>query len=301
MSSIITHTKDMAIKKKTGPFISHAHIEYNLIRDLSWGGIGMKEKNIIVFDVDNTLIKGNLTLIFLRNLSKQNWNLGKDLGIEAIKLFLFLLIKFPKAIFLTFSKKPNFYFLSYKATKYIRKIYTDIFRILKNHGFNNSKLQRQAFKILNKDLLEKKLHLESIDKLKHHIKNQHNIIVLLSGSMQEVLNVLFHQIRHQFRKDGINTKENFLVIGTQLNEETQNIEPCIGPNKIMLLKEKLKNLGADNSKIKFVYSDNALMIDLPLFIESQNGGAVISDKNKMYEKLPEKIKNVLKFLPGWKK
>ena len=263
------------------------------------GGM-MESKNIIVFDVDNTLIKGNLTFIFLYNLAKQNLWLGKDLAITTLKYLLLSLIKFPKAIPLIFSKKPNFYFLDYKATEYIRRIYNDIFKILRKHKLLNSKLQKTALKILNNDLLDKKLHQESIEKIKHHIKNPHNIIVMLSGSMQEVLNVLFQKIRKQLRAEDINVKDNFLVIGTQFNEETQNIEPCIGSNKIILLKKFLKKLGAENSKIKFVYSDNFMMIDLPLFIESQNGGAIISDKNQLYEKLPEQIKKVLKFLPNWK-
>lgn len=254
-------------------------------------------KEIIIFDVDDTLIKGNLTFFFVKCLSRESLYLLISCIPIIIRGAILKLSKFPKIISQFFFRERNIYKLDRSICKSIKKFYCNLYKTLCGLGLTGKNLERKASSILTKRFFEENTYSAGLEKLKEHIKNQRDIVVLLSGSPQELLNVFFKNICNDLKNNNISYEGRFFAQGTILRKKAN---PCIGSEKNKFLKRLLYEKGYKNYVVKFIYSDNSYLSDLPIIIESQNGGAVINKKTRLYSSLPKDLIDSIKFLPEWK-
>lgn len=266
----------------------------------------MKKNKIIVFDVDHTLIRGNLTVFLLRFLIKTQPSILKKISFlkKCLPLLLrgaFLHIWQLPYLSKKILRKDGFYKSNYILFCLIKMFYQSIFNKLKAFNLLEKKLQEAANQFFSEEFFEKYAYKKGIEKIKHHLCNQNNVVVLLSGGLQEPLNIFFTSLCKKFSEENIDWKNRFFVQGTVLKINTKNVNPCIGHEKNNFLKKLLNENGYKDYEIEFIYSDNKLMTDLPLFIESKRGGAVICEKTTLYQFLPEKLTETFIFLPAWNK
>jgi hypothetical protein len=97
--------------------------------------------------------------------------------------------------------------------------------------------------------------------------------------MHDLLTVFFEKLREKMFQIGINPENRFLYHGTSFHSDDlrNDLLLCVGSGKIELLHALLRKNGHKKYVVRFVYSDNGYMADLPLFIEAKHGGAVIKD------------------------
>jgi phosphoserine phosphatase len=261
----------------------------------------MNRQNIIVFDVDHTLIKGNLTLFFLKFLIKENFFFLRKCLLALIKGALLILWQLPHTSRKILVKNSDVYKLNYVLVEKLTQFYQVIFKIFQDIDLLEEKLQTKANALFAQDFFEKHTYPEGIAKLKHHLKNPNTVVVLLSGSLQELLNVFFRFICKELTHENIDWKNRFFACGTILGSCPQDITPCIGYEKNRCLKNLLEQNGYHRYSLKFIYSDNNFMTDLPLLLEATNGGALICKKSYLYKFLPKRLACSIVFLPGWKR
>ena len=204
----------------------------------------MKRASVVVFDVDNTIIRGNLTFFFIKFLAKRD----------------------------------------------------GIIRALRALWLRGDALTQTAKELLTKELFDKKVYPEAIEKIAHHLRNKQNIVVLLSGSPQELLNILFKHICEKLREKSIKYECRFFARGTQLRPR---LKICVGKRKIRALKRLLKEQKYDDYEILYTYSDNKFMADLALLKKSIHGGVLICQKHAGYLALPKKLLERFTFMPFW--
>jgi phosphoserine phosphatase len=246
---------------------------------------------IIIFDVDNTLVKGNLTFFFI-----------KFLALEKIRFFYKCLPIFLHAVILVFRTLPRIITRTKNLKKLDRSIgyaiadfYKKLFSTFKALKLTGTRLEKKASTFFSDDFFKKHLYVEGLEKIEHHLKNKKNMVVLLSGSPQELLNILFKRICAHLDEKDIPYENRFFARGTTRRQ------PCVGSKKIDALKALLQKAGHNEYVIQFVYSDNNFMADLPLLLASEHGGALISEKHQAYKLLPKRLLKNAVFLPFWKR
>jgi len=259
-----------------------------------------KKPNVIVFDVDNTLVRGNLTILFLKKLAFENLMFFHACFFFLLRGAFLLMRQLPHMTRTTMLRGGNVYQLDRMLYKAVKKFYTELAQILQRLHITDGELGKRAQKLFSQEFVEKHVYHEGIVKIKEHLRQENTIVVLLSGSIQELLDVFFATVCKQLDNDGVAWTERFFAVGTQLHKNGQAY-PCIGSEKNKFLKKLLQQKGHEEYALKFVYSDNGFMADLPLLIESTHGGALISKKSNLYDALPKRLLRSFIFLPSWKK
>lgn len=259
----------------------------------------MKKLNVIVFDVDNTLIKGNLTLFFLKFLIKERFYFFHKSFITLLKGAFLFLWKLPIITKNILQKNGNVYLLDRYLSQAIKNFYDSLFSTLKKLDLLENNLEEKAAKMFSKKFFQKHTYPAGIKRIKQHLENTDTVVVLLSGSPQRLLNVFFASICNQLTQEKVDWQRRFFVKGTVLGPRGENIIPCIGSEKNKMLKSLLKQNGYKDYVVTSIYSDNTFMADLPLLIEAKNGGTLICRKNNLYELLPQKLIQRFVFLPSW--
>jgi len=290
------------------------------------GGLIVKKFNtysdtysVVVFDVDNTLVKGNLTLFFLKYLIRERFYFFRRCFVTLVKGAFLLLWRLPNKTKKILKQKGagpfygNVYLLDRYLYKSIKSFYISLSRSLNKLDLLDRQLKDKAKKVFSKNFFKKHLYRTGIEKIEQHLQDTNTIVVLLSGSPQELVDVLFESICKELDKKGVspckgaspcegaNWQNRFFIKGTVLGPRGEDIRPCIGSEKNKMLKVLLENNGYYSYVISKIYSDNTFMADLPLFIESKNGGMLICEKNSLYTALPEGLIKKFVFWPYWRK
>jgi len=195
------------------------------------------------------------------------------------------------------SGSGNIYHLDENICRTIKKFYQALFETLKTLDLLGKKLQKKAHSIFSHSFFRTHLYTQGFHKIKHHLRNKNTVVVLLSGSVQELLDPLFEKLCEQLDEENLAWKKRFFIQGTIL--EDNKVQPCVGSGKNRFLKTLLRREGYDHYTLQFIYSDNSFMADLPLLIEAKHGGALISKKNNLYQQLPKKLLASFTFLPEW--
>lgn len=256
--------------------------------------------NVIIFDVDNTLIRGNLTFFFLKHLVKEKFYFFRTCFTLLLQGALLVFRQLPHITSTILLNGGSVLELDVRICQTVKSFYQKLFETLKTLDLLGHKLQRKANHFFTKDFFEKTLYEQGFEKIKHHLGHKNTIIVLLSGSVQELLEPFFQKLCERLDSDRVAWQKRFFIQGTRLGENNE-VQACIGSEKNRLLKKLLRREGYDNYTLQFIYSDNNFMADLPLLIEARHGGALISEKNNLYQKLPKKLLDSLIFLPEWQK
>lgn len=258
----------------------------------------MKKRNVIVFDVDNTIIKGNLTFYFLRFLAKEKiYFFYKCVPVLLSGTFL-VMRSLPKLVKKILLCDKNFKELDESIGIAIQSFYEKIFALFEDLKLIGPDLEKKAKTLFTQKFLEKTLYKEAVSRIAHHLKNSNVTVVLLSGSPQEFINVLQDNLRKKFKKMNIDCENRFFARGTKIEKKSE-ILTCVGSSKLKVLKELFQKKGGYS--LQFTYSDNSFMADLPLITKSAHGGALITEKNSLYQALPNKLLKRLVFLPEWEK
>ena len=263
----------------------------------------MKRINVIVFDVDNTLVKGNLTFFFLMHLAKQNFYcFYKCLGLLAHGALL-TLKHLPSITKKTLLKSGNIYQLDQIIYEAIKNFYQKFANTLNKLNVSKNDIKKISQKLFSEQFLKKHVYEQAINKIEHHLNNHNNltntIVVLLSGSPQEIISPFLQIICNELRKRDIDWEKRLFALGTKIGITKEDVHPCIGSQKIVMLERLLTQENLTPYTIQFIYSDNGFMADLPLLLEAKNGGGLICRKSRLYQLLPKKLLESLVFLPGW--
>jgi len=252
-------------------------------------------KKVIVFDVDKTLIKNNLTLSFISYLIRLR---PAFFFIRLLSTFVsgarMIFFQLPALINRVKSREIDLPQLDKKIILIMKNFYKTLFRSLKSCGLKKRAIAQMAEEHVVRLYSQKMFYDKAIEKLKHHLRNETNIVVLLSTSMDALLQPLFKKLCKQIRSDNIDVSNRFFALGTS----EQNL--CTGSNKNKLLRQLLRRNGHKRYQLQFVYSDNNFMADLPLVVEAKHGGALICKKNSFYEKIEKMINKRLVFMPEWR-
>jgi len=256
--------------------------------------------NVVVFDIDNTLIRGNITLFFLKLLIKEKFYFFRKCFMLLIKGAILIFHKLPSITKKILLQSGNVYRLDQAICHAVKKFYKQFFIIFAELNLQGEKLQQKARPIFSNNFFKKYLYARGLEKIKHHLNEHNTIIVLLSGSVQELVDSFFEKLCDQLDMQEITWRNRFFARGTYI-EENGRIHLCIGSEKNKILKKLLHEKGYNHYALQFIYSDNSFMADLPLLIEAKHGGALISKKNELYLTLPKKLLRSFIFLPEWRK
>jgi len=262
----------------------------------------MQKPNIIVFDVDNTLIKGNLTLFFLQSLIKERFFFFYRCLFLLLKGAYLTLRQLPAVTKKTLVSSGNIYLLDRNICMALKTFYKTFVSTLKKLDLVGIKLEKKAAEIFYDGFFAKHSYAQGFVKIKEHLVEPNTIVVLLSGSPQELVNVFYDSLCKQLTKEKLDWQGKFFARGTDLSQKTvpnDSVTPCIGSEKNKMLKKLLTANGHPAYTITYIYSDNNFMADLPLLIESQNGGMLISKKTSLYSFLPKSLTKNFIFLPSW--
>jgi len=263
-------------------------------------GVNDTSVSVIVFDVDNTLVKGNLTFFFLAHLAKQNfYSFYKCLGLLAHGALL-TLKHLPSIAKKTLLKSGNIYQLDQIIYEAIKNFYQKFANTLNKLNVSKNDIKKISQKLFSEQFFKKHVYKQAIKKIEHHLNNNNNtIIVLLSGSPQEIISPFLQTMRNELSKRNIIWNKRLFALGTKIGSTKSDVHPCIGSQKIIMLKQLLTQEGLTPYTLRFIYSDNGFMADLPLLLEAKNGGGLICRKSRLYQLLPKKLLESLVFLPGW--
>jgi phosphoserine phosphatase len=255
----------------------------------------MSTKNVIVFDVDDTIIKGNLTLCFLKVLAKERiYFLYKCIPVLLHGIIL-LSLTLPNLVKRILLSGKNFDDVNKLIETRVKKFLTKVFNLFNSLNLSDKNLEKKAKTIFTKKFFEKNVYAEAVKKIEEHIKDQ-KIVILLSGSPQALVNVLYDHLRKILEKKNIRWKNKFIAIGSHI--DNKEVHACVSEAKVKALHELFKD---DDYTLQLTYSDNSFMSDLPLMLKSVNGGVVIAKKSSLYQALTKKIQRKLAFLPAWGK
>jgi len=264
----------------------------------------MEKPNVIVFDVDNTLIKGNLTFFFLKALVGEKFYFFRKCFVLIARGIYLCVLQLPLITKKMLVRKRNIYRLDKCICEAIKAFYQTFFKTFQKLDLLGKNLEKKATNIFGQNFFSRYVYAKGLLAIKDHLTDPNSIVVLLSGSPQELLDVLFNELCIQLDKENIDWKQRFFARGTMLTQGPtlmESFSPCIGSEKNRHLKALLKDNGYDDYTIQFIYSDNGFMADLPLFLEAKFGGALISKKTKLYKSLPKKFMELFVFLPSWEK
>lgn len=262
----------------------------------------MKKQNVIVFDVDNTIIKGNITFFFMRKLV---WLKPKQLHKMALLLLrgtILTLIHLPRIVKNTFNQpEPNLKILDKEIQYAIGDFHNHLFNLLASLKLEGKVLEQYASTILNDHFWKKVMYKAAFEKLKEHLQKPNTIIVLASGGINELVQVFYKYLCERLAQEDIVWQERFFAVGSVFDSDLQKTVPCVGSNKNLLIEKILKNNGHTCPGIvNFVYSDNKHMADLPLFLNAVDGGVLIQKRAALYNALPANLVRLLIFRPAWR-
>lgn len=254
----------------------------------------MEKTPVVVFDVDNTIIKGNLTFFFLKFLAKESLLFLIRLLPILLHAAMLITYQLPQII----KNKKNLQ-LDQSITNKITLFYKRLAHTLGALGLTNNALEQKAKELFTNDFFKQHLYPEAISKIKEHLQNQEAIVVLLSGSPQQLVKILkTHLLKTHLKQTDIQIERRFFARGTVL---WPKVKACIGSKKLDALTKLLKEENHHEYVLQFIYSDNNYMADLPLLRKSTNGGALICKKHAAYLSLPQKLLKRFIFLPLWKR
>lgn len=251
---------------------------------------------LIVFDIDHTLINGNLSKILLKQAIKQKpWLFFKAIPLIIYDFYL-KKIKLP-ALLKKELKNNNYQKIDTAVQKDFIQLYKKIFTLL--HGFHIKKqgLQKVAEQTFTPTFLKEHLFAKGITKVKAHLKEENTIIVFASGELEEIIQP-FLQAFTKMIKYPLD-KNNFFAVGTE--KTTKGFDVCIGSGKVKRIMNCLQQHGFNDLVIDTAYSDNDLLKDFPLILAAHHKRIIINHKNKYYDFMPKEMKKTLTFLPNWLK
>ena len=250
----------------------------------------MKKASVVVFDVDNTIIRGNLTFFFLKFLAKARFSFFIKLLPTLLRAALLVIYLLPQLL----KQEKSTTKLDRAISQRITIFYKKLAHALKAINLTGPELTKKAHELFTEEFFDKSIYPEAIEKIKEHLQDKKTIVVLLSGSPQELVDILYKYLQVQTE---IESKNRFFARGTRL---APRVQACIGSKKIIALKRLIKEQGYDEYEIQLTYSDNNFMADLPLIKRSILGGALICKKHAGYLALPKKLLKGFVFLPLWK-
>ncbi len=186
----------------------------------------MKEqKKIIIFDVDNTLIKGHLIVRFLlylfrRNL-KKTWHfflLARTAGIVCFS-------KLPHLMRHSL-KEQNFSLLDRGVRFYVHHLYKSIYKVFDVLNLFGKDLQTAIDDFLQSLSLKDILFEQGVKTLVHHSKEKNIRIVLMSGMIQELLDGFCEKLKDYVQKNYCVSLQLDGIGGT--TRVGKKIKVCIG-------------------------------------------------------------------------
>lgn len=256
----------------------------------------MQKTQLIVFDIDHTLINGNLSKILLKQAIRHKpWLFFKAIPLIIYDFYL-KKIKLP-ALLKKELKNNNYQKIDATVQKNFIQLYRKIVTLL--HGFHikNHGLQNVAEQTFTPAFLKEHLFTKGVAKVKAHLKEENTVIVFASGELEEIIQP-FLQAFAKMIKYPLD-KNNFFAVGTE--KTTKGFDVCIGGGKVKRIFACLKTHGFNDLTINTAYSDNDLLKDFPLILAAQHKRIIINIKNNYYDLLPKELIKTFTFLPNWSK
>ncbi len=238
-------------------------------------------RRIIVFDVDGTLVRGHLltrALIracFLKpSLAFRGRVLIRELASMGSK-------KLPQALSRAL-RFQDFDGYDRRLRHNVSQLLRTAERVLASCGCTLACVAEQT---LTPSVFKSIIRPEGLAKLREHLADQSNSVVLLSASPMDVLVPLHQWLCSVLGADA----ERIILRGTVLNGDETNA--CIGSMKVLAMYEMFGKTGIDK-----VYTDNGSLADLPL-IKTAAATTIVGRKNAWYRFVPPEWLARVRF--GW--
>lgn len=260
----------------------------------------MDAVRVVVFDVDNTIVKGNLIVRFLFALIAQRWQLIFPFFGLLVHGFYLQFWVFPRLVRRVLKKKDIFAF-DRAMQIFTRRFFLHMGFVLKKNKITGAVLRDHAQQIFSREYLQNYIYTQAEQMIFEHLHEENTIVILLSGALQELLDQVFDELCRRIDQAGIEWGNRFFAIGTKLGEKEKLVSPCVGFEKIKQMYALLRAQGYITFELDFVYTDNHHMADLPLLLSSKNGGALIGRKRLAARVLPSRMIKTLHFFPRWEK
>lgn len=260
------------------------------------GGKGMIER-IVLFDVDHTLVRGNLTVYVFADLMFSSW-----------KRFVRGLRFLPYAAKVMYQEVPELVehalsqgdldLLDRNMQTLFGQFYCRLGALIDDFGVTPADLQARAIHLFDEEFAHNFVYELGLQALQKHLADAATEVVLVSGTAQEILDPFHAVVQRACQRQGLDITR-LKAYGTGLPTSSQPLDLCMGGGKINLLQKYHAAFNQADAPISHVYSDNKYLSDLPLLLLATEKRVVISECYPYYKLLPEELFCTLVFAPEW--
>jgi phosphoserine phosphatase len=257
-----------------------------------------QQSRVVVFDVDNTLVKGHLITHFIRRLLFYNpasCFAFIPIVFDGLVICLYFL---PKLIRRSLVRQ-DFKLLDRGMRRFSYHLLKRAYAAFAQLNLARPALQRCAKQILFNQHFHKLIHPHAMDSLVFHVKEPDTVVILASGAMRELLDGFLYWLQQHLEQEyGICPKRLF-VLGTYKKDDGRSLIACVGSTKQKMVVDFLKKKGIPHKNIARVYTDNGFLADLPLLELAHERSFVVGDYSRLYRFVPSKWIDTITFWPGW--
>lgn len=257
----------------------------------------MSSTPVILFDVDNTIVKKNLLFSFLSTFALLYPKSALKLGNILTPAFY--------ALRSALSIKQEEFFYHKDLTRLDKQsvlIYEDFFKHFKNCckklGLTDNHIAYHTENSVYQYDVKQMLYPEALAHLKTALANPANSIYLLSANLEELI-VPFFLLLTQSLETTPDQRKRVHYAGSHINEKSDSYDVCVGSRKVITLEKML--VGVDNPIIMEAYSDNHYFTDLPMLMRAQDQRVIVDEQNALYDELSAILPTSFIFRPRWKK
>ncbi|MBL4587765.1 hypothetical protein JKY79_00275 [Candidatus Babeliales bacterium] len=252
-------------------------------------------RKLVLFDVDHTVVKGNLTGLICRRMF--SW---RDIGRLVSFVYRATSLvhgRFPQAVERALIHQ-DYCLVDQIVRKHVASCYHLLLDLLESCDVSLSDLSKQAHLFVSDELIIKRIcYKKALDRILMHAQDPEVDILFVSGGLQVVLDPLVIMIRRYIEKKGL-CKARLFGYGTRFLGDG-DLDLCVGSYKVDRVNEHIKYEASGHAAIVSAYSDNRYYSDLPFLLLAEERFMV--EGFDVYAKiLPDEIQKSLTFCSRWK-
>ena len=253
-------------------------------------------KKNILFDMDNTLVRGHLVYYFVRSLMVRHpsmWLSFIPFCLYALSMRLYLLPRLLNRV----RKTNNLALLDRGMRLYVARLYQHLYAALAAVDLQGQQLDKKIKELVCTKRMLKRFYPKAVSVLKRHVARKNEQVVIISASLEEILVPCVRWLCENYEI----SFEKIHVIGTYCKKGL--VDVCLGSNKVRRLVKTISSTQRNQVyrggfPFHTLYTDNGFLADLPLLIHCEQP-IVISPSQQLLRLVPEKVRIVLQSYSSW--
>ncbi|PCI73356.1 hypothetical protein COB28_04520 [Candidatus Dependentiae bacterium] len=257
-------------------------------------------RKLVLFDVDHTVVRGNLTGLVCQRLF--SWR-------DMQQLFYFLYRSIP-LIHGDFPREINkalmnedYVLIDLIVKKYVTSSYNLLFDLLESSNISLSDLMCEAHLFLSDAMIIQKIcYRSALDRILLYSQDPEIDILFISGGLQTVLDPFLEALQQYIKQQAL-CKARFFAYGTRFIAGSF-LDLSVGSYKVDRIHEHRNYEGFGEGmplgmSVVAAFSDNQYCSDLPLLLLAEES-FLVGKSVSSASLLSDEIQKSLIFLPEWK-